>query len=149
MRQLAHLNAVKEPKHNGKGPPPKRESRMDAFIKANQRPLMPPLDPLYGDRYVKALFDAGPVSYGGMGAVPISSAELLAWCEGTGTYLRPWEFSLIRRLSSLYSGQLQLSADPNCAPPWDGGVEIQRPDELEQLLARNQDKKKPLKPRIS
>jgi len=62
--------------------------------------------------------DAGLVGVGGMGPVPISSAELIAWQQGQSIALQPWEFSVLRDISRVYLAQAQASEKPECPPPF-------------------------------
>lgn len=62
--------------------------------------------------------DLGMVGHGGMGHVRLSATELIAWQEGTSIKLLPWEFSVIREMSSHYIASLQLGEKPECPPPY-------------------------------
>lgn len=58
---------------------------------------------------------SGPAQSGGMGAAPLSAAELAAWAGGHGVVLQPWEFRVLQRASRAYCGEL---ADPGDWPPY-------------------------------
>lgn len=87
----------------------------DAF-RAEFMPDMPPLDA--GRYLIDYLMDVGPVMSGGMGPAPITSADLVPWCEETGLRLQPWESKFIRRLSREYLAESQKAAERKCPPPW-------------------------------
>lgn len=54
----------------------------------------------------------------GMGAAPLSSREIVAWQEGSGIILQPWEFHILRDMSRAYLAQLHESEKPDCPPPY-------------------------------
>ena len=56
--------------------------------------------------------DAGPYEEGGMGSIPISASELMAWQRGSGQHLTPWEFKTVRTLSRCYLAEYQKASDP-------------------------------------
>lgn len=61
---------------------------------------------------------------GGMGPVPLSSREILAWCAGMATELEPWEFEIIRATSRAFCRQRAAHdpREPNPAAPQPGQV---------------------------
>jgi hypothetical protein len=63
-------------------------------------------------------WDVGPSTSFGMGDVPVSHSELMAWQLNTGVILHPWEVALLRRLSSAYISQVELSRESGCKPPY-------------------------------
>ena len=60
----------------------------------------------------------GLASAGGLGLCPLSSQEMKAFIECSGIDLLPWEFSVIRRMSSEYVAQLNEGEDSECRPPY-------------------------------
>jgi hypothetical protein len=80
-------------------------------------PDLPDLDPAL-QYFVDALFDAGPTSAAGMGAVPLTWADLEAWQRGTGVFFPPWQLRLIRKLSSEYLAESQAADAHDAPPPW-------------------------------
>jgi len=60
---------------------------------------------------------AGACVNTGMGQVPLSWQELESWQKQQGFALNPWELSIIRKASSVYVEQLQLSSKADCPPP--------------------------------
>ena len=77
------------------------------------------MPPLNGGRYLlDYLLDVGPVVSGGMSAAPVTSRELMPWCEETGIRLQPWEAKCIRRLSRDYLAESHKAEKRNCPPPW-------------------------------
>lgn len=82
------------------------------------------------------LFDVGPVTATGMGAAPVTYAELNAWQQATGIELCAWEASTLRLLSLAYLAATQAAEDPACKPPFADPAAVQqlRTAELEQKL---------------
>lgn len=80
---------------------------------------MPELPPIEAGAYlVGYLLDVGPTVSGAMGAGPVTSKELMAWCEETGIRLQPWEAQFIRRLSGEYLTELHRAEKRDCDAPW-------------------------------
>lgn len=46
------------------------------------------------------------------GPAPLPATEILAWCEGMDTSLTPWEFSMVRRLSTAFCNGIAASEAP-------------------------------------
>ena len=65
--------------------------------------------------------DAGPIMQNGMGAMALTSTEIINYCRGSGNELTPWEFKLIRRVSADYLSQLQKSGEQFCSAPFKTG----------------------------
>lgn len=61
--------------------------------------------------------DLGLVGSGAMGATRLTAQELLAWQEGCGIRLDPWEFRVLREMSSQYISSLHESALPEAPAP--------------------------------
>jgi hypothetical protein len=80
---------------------------------------------------IDRLVEMGLTESAGMGAAPLSWREIMAWQEGTGVRLMPWEARLIRSLSVAYLAESRAAESENCAPPWWAGV-TQRQIETEQ-----------------
>lgn len=59
-----------------------------------------------------ALAEIGWCERGSMGPAPLSSKEIMAWAEGMGESLTPWEFSMIRRMSQAFCDGLQSERAP-------------------------------------
>ena len=79
------------------------------------------------------LNDAGMYGQGGMGPAPLSCTELLAWCQGTGSTLAPWEFCAIRAASRAFVAQLSSKDD---VPPYGDPDAMTDPDVVEAKLER-------------
>lgn len=79
------------------------------------------------------LNDAGMCGQGGMGPTPLSCAELMAWSQGTGLTLAPWEFCAIRAASRAFVSQLSSKDD---APPYGDPDALVDPDVVDEKLAR-------------
>jgi len=91
---------------------------------------MPDVEPV---GYVAAWWqDMGMVGMGGMGPVPISSTEVMAWAAGMGIHLTPWEFATVREMSRAYLHQQHESEKPECVAPF-GSMSFDR-DVVEQKL---------------
>jgi len=82
---------------------------------------------------------------GGFGPVPLSSREILAWCQGMAVCLEPWEFELIRNASRAYCREASAK-DPR-EPVFDADAPGHKPTGLAASLAatlnRKPDPKKP------
>lgn len=113
VRQSAWLNTgrIKQTKKGQERLP----ARIDEMKANGQEAEMPPNDAPHLTEY---FFDAGAVMNLGGGQAPISSAELVAWQQGRGITLSPWEFSLLRRLSRDYLNQYFASQDPSEPAPY-------------------------------
>jgi len=60
----------------------------------------------------------GLVSSGAMGAVPLSSSEIMAWSSLSAVELEPWEFNCIRQMSQNYASSLHNGENPDEPPPF-------------------------------
>lgn len=69
-------------------------------------------------RLLSLLLELGVAGSGGMGAAPVSWAEIAEWQRLTAHPLQPWEARAIRLASVEYVSQLSKSTDPGCPPPW-------------------------------
>lgn len=76
--------------------------------------------PILGDAaYVVGYWqDLGIVECGGMGPVPLSACEIMAWQHGTGNELQFWEFNALRQMSRAYLSQAHDSEKIECPPPF-------------------------------
>lgn len=102
---------------NKKAPPPKRVSRGEEVREGGEQPEMPPIEPEL--RYlIDTLMEAGPVSVAGMGTAQLTWADLLAWQQGTGIELAPWEARLVRQLSAYYVQESRRAEAHDALPPW-------------------------------
>ena len=61
--------------------------------------------------------DLGLVASGAMGPARLSAQELTAWQEGSGIRLDPWEFRVLREMSSHYISSLHESTFPEASAP--------------------------------
>jgi hypothetical protein len=76
---------------------------------------------------VRYLYEIGPTLPGGMGAVPLTHSEIMAWQSNTGVELQPWEARFLYRLSREFLSQSHKSEAPECPPPWvDAPPEVNR-----------------------
>jgi len=78
----------------------------------------PEMPPCAAGHLLDYLFEIGPTQPGGMGAAPLSHAELEAWQRNTGIVLNAWEARTLRSLSLDYIGETQRAAKPDCPTPW-------------------------------
>ena len=81
--------------------------------------------------------DMGLVSAGGMGPTRLSSAEMLAWQQGTRRALLPWEFTTIREMSMSYLAMLYEGEKPETGSPL--AERIYDPEEFEKRLLASLD----------
>lgn len=91
---------------------------------------LPPLSMPY---LLVFLQQVGMAMSGAMGAVALSSAELLAWSQGAGRKLTPWEFSTLLSASRAYCRQLSEDTD---MPPYGDPRELSDPDVIGKRLSR-------------
>lgn len=84
------------------------------------------------------LKEAGLCLQGAMGVVPLTSAELLAWCAGAGRRLAAWEFSAILNASRAYCSQLHGQQNESApAPPFGGIGDLSDPAVIGQRIAKS------------
>jgi hypothetical protein len=129
VRQQAWLTATPRDA-KGKTKP----TRLQTLKKNGKEPRFPPSPPcMY---LVGYLFEVGPVTATGMGAAPVTHAELLAWQHNTGIELTAWEASTLHLLSLAFLAATQAAEDPACKPPFADPDSVQqlRTAELEQKL---------------
>lgn len=62
--------------------------------------------------------EVGPCGYGFDGLVPLTFAEVKAWVDLTAMDVRPWEASMVVRMSKAYCQQHSISDDPMTPPPF-------------------------------
>ena len=74
---------------------------------------------------------------GGMGPVPLSSAEVMAWQHGMGLSLAPWEFRVLRAASRAFVAEVNAEAD---YPPYGDPDELSDPDVIDEKLSRMLDR---------
>jgi hypothetical protein len=79
-------------------------------------PPMPPLD--MADYLVGYLFEVGPATSSGNGAVPLSYSEIQAWEQLARVRLAPWEARFLRRLSCEYVSACREAEKWDCPAPW-------------------------------
>ncbi len=97
------------------------------------KPQMPPNPaPHIIDRFI----EMGMTQSNGMGASPLSWAEISAWCERTCINLPPWESRLMRELSSAYLAEGHKAESETCPAPWRGIVTQRERDLTEANLDR-------------
>lgn len=83
---------------------------------------MPPFDE--GEYLIGYLYELGPTVAAGMGAGPVTFAEMAAWQATRGFELEPWEARLLRRLSVDYLAESHRATQRDCPPPWGGSVVV-------------------------
>ena len=77
---------------------------------------MPPFDE--GEYLIGYLYELGPTVAAGMGAGPVTFAEMAAWQAARGFELEPWEARMLRRLSVDYLAESHRATKPDCPPPY-------------------------------
>lgn len=109
VRQLAWLNAVPEGAKNSRHKSLSDADENSSFLKL---PKIPDAEYL-----VAFLYEAGLFGSNGMGAVPLTWAEINHWKECTDTVLTTWELLMIKKMSEAYVGEYnQASAKTRPAP---------------------------------
>lgn len=91
-------------------------TRLQLLQARDQAPDMPP--PGAAAHLVSYLYEIGPVSSGGMGAVVISWPEINAWQMATGIDLAAWEARGLRRLSQEYLAASHEAQAHDCPAPF-------------------------------
>lgn len=135
VRQLAYLRAELETKVNlsvsegADGEAPEKATRLkrmrDERNDPDYFPDMPPCDTPF---IIEWLFDVGPMLQTGMGPIPLTEQELLAWQINRGFELQPWQSKFLRQLSAEYLIQLDKSKKERCPAPWQ--EELQEEDQV-------------------
>lgn len=95
-----------------------RRSRLQWLLDMGLKPDMPALNAAL-QPFIAMLFEAGPTSVAGQGAIPLTWADLEAWQQGIGVRLPPWQLRLLRRLSAEYLAEFNQADDPEAQPPWE------------------------------
>ena len=83
---------------------------------------------------VNALMEAGPTTAAGMGEVPLTWADLMAYQSGAGRDFQPWELRLIRRLSGEYLSESMRAKAPDARAPWIKEVTAEQRSEVAQQM---------------
>lgn len=81
---------------------------------------------------------------GGMGPAPLTAQELVAWQQGSGVVLRPWEFRALRNASRAY---VHETLEENSEPPWADGVVMADDAVVQERVRRLLDRLAMPKPR--
>ena len=129
---MAWLGQV--PKSAGEPEPapgdPPRKTRAERIEEDGGTATFPEL----GAPYLLAwLQELGYHEHGAMGAVPLSSAEIDAWCRRTRIDLLPWEFRALRAASQAYVAQLHRE---DSEPPYGSEEALADPEVIEAKAAR-------------
>lgn len=77
-----------------------------------------------GEYLIAYLYELGPTVASGMGAGPVTFAEMAAWQAARGFELAPWEARLLRRLSVDYLAESNRATKRDCLPPWGGSIAV-------------------------
>ncbi|WP_241216764.1 hypothetical protein [Sphingomonas koreensis] len=97
--------------------------------------VAPPMPPNPAPHIIDWLTEIGLVGGGGMGAIPVSWQEIVAWQSASGVRLEPWVARLIHRLSTAYVAFSRKAEEENCPPPWRAPV-TQRERDTEEARLR-------------
>ena len=125
-RQMAWLSGA-VPGADGK---PSKTSRAQQIVADGGTVRLPELTATH---LLQCLQGAGTYMQGAMGAVALSSAELLAWCQGVRLSLAGWEFAAILTASRAYCDQLHTPTD---IPPWGDIAELSDPTVISKRMAK-------------
>jgi hypothetical protein len=97
-----------------------RPNRAEQIIARGGEPVLPGVgETAYLLRYWQ---DLGLVGMGAMGPVRLSALEVMAWQQGSGLALTPWEFSVLREMSAHYLSSVQAGTKVECPPPFGDSV---------------------------
>ncbi len=99
------------------------KSRLERLIDSKSPVLMPAVSARY---LLDWLSDLGWAQSNGMGATPLSAAEISAWCGLMRIDMEIWEVEILRAASRAYCAQ---SATKDIAAPWrdDDGASKSKP----------------------
>ena len=86
-----------------------KKSRIDALIYDGMEPDLPDIDAAHIVEYLKDI---------GFSEQPLSSQELLAWCNLRECELQLWESEFMRKLSREYASQYFESQEKTCPAPY-------------------------------
>lgn len=86
-----------------------KKSRINALIDDGLEPDLPDIDAAHIVEYLKDI---------GFSEQPLSSQELLAWCELRECELQLWESEFMRKLSREYASQYFESQEKHCKAPY-------------------------------
>lgn len=91
-------------------------TRHDRIVANGGEPALPELGEVFylADTWA----DIGIVSAGASGPARLTAAEIVAWQQCSGRCLNPWEFSVVRDMSSAYLSGNRDGEEPECAPPF-------------------------------
>ena len=78
----------------------------------------PPMPPNPAPHIVDRLVEMGLSEAAGMGVVPLSWGEIVAWQAANCVRLEPWEAKLIRTLSAAYVTESRRAECENAPSPW-------------------------------
>ena len=92
-----------------------KRSRLERMKADKIEPTMPP-NPM--PHLISRLIEIGITEAGGMGPVPLSWREIVAWQEATRVRLAAWEARLMRQLSLTYISESRRAEDETCPAPY-------------------------------
>jgi hypothetical protein len=121
VRHSAWLGAVPEAKKGARADSAEL-SRRERIERDGGEIEMPPFDE--GEYLIAYLYELGPTVASGMGAGPVTFAEMAAWQAARGFELAPWEARLLRRLSVDYLAESNRATKRDCLPPWGGSIAV-------------------------
>lgn len=143
MRQLGWLHAApKPPETHSKTAKRSTNTSMQAASATTSRvqkmqaqgivPEMP--DPGPAAYLVDWLFDAGPVSPGGMGPGVLAWADMSTWARINGIALQPWEARTLRHLSGAYIAASREGEAHDAPAPYSTEPTPEHRDRISQRL---------------
>jgi hypothetical protein len=121
VRHSAWLGAVPEAKKGARADSAEL-SRRERIERDGGEIEMPAFDE--GEYLIAYLYELGPTVASGMGAGPVTFAEMAAWQAARGFELAPWEARLLRRLSVDYLAESNRATKRDCLPPWGGSIAV-------------------------
>ena len=86
-----------------------KKSRIDALIYDGMEPDLPDIDAAHIVEYLKDI---------GFSEQPLSSQELLAWCNLRECELQLWESEFMRKLSREYASKYFAAQEKTCPAPY-------------------------------
>ncbi len=111
------------------------ESRLSRIDDLKRKKIVPQMPPNPAPHITDWLIEMGLTQAVGMGAGPLSWAEIAAFQVNTCIRLEPWETRLIRELSKAYLAEGRLAESENYPAPWRAPV-TQRELDIEEAQLR-------------
>jgi hypothetical protein len=115
---MAWLHATPKPPEGSKRAQRGQAAKLSRLDQLKKDKVPAPMPPNPAPKIVERLVEIGITGSNGMGATPLSWAEIGEWQRLTCVPLPPWEARLLRQLSLAYLSESRRAESENCPPPW-------------------------------